>query len=106
MHEFAFENLDVYKLAVSVARWMRSTSWPPDAHHLRGEAIRAADSVVLNIAEGMCRGGKSGMNHFRIAKGSAGEAFAALHVADFAGCGERCAELRRIGAMVTRLRVR
>lgn len=105
MHEFHFEGLDVYKLAVTVARWMRTTHWPADAHHLRGEAIRAADSVVLNIAEGIARGGKSGMNHFRIAKGSAGEAFAALDVTDFPGCAERRAELRRIGAMVTRLRV-
>ncbi|MEZ4319430.1 MAG: four helix bundle protein [Myxococcota bacterium] len=106
MHEFSFEALDVYKLAVTVARWMRTTKWPTNASHLKDQAIRAADSVVLNISEGVSRGGKPGENHLRIAKGSAGEALAALDVADFPGCAERRAELRRIGAMVTRLRTR
>ncbi|MCB9670175.1 MAG: four helix bundle protein [Alphaproteobacteria bacterium] len=101
---FLFENLDVYKLAVHVSRWMRTTTWPPNASHLRDQAIRAADSVVLNIAEGLSRGGRPGTNHLRIALGSAGEAFAALDVADFPGCAEKRAELRRIGAMVSRLR--
>ncbi|MEZ4318506.1 MAG: four helix bundle protein [Myxococcota bacterium] len=104
MHEFDFEGLDVYRLAVTVARWMRTTRWPANASHLRDQAIRSADSVVLNIAEGMSRGGRPGTNHLRIAKGSAGEAFAALDVADFPGCADRRAELRRIGAMVTKLR--
>ncbi|MCA9568024.1 MAG: hypothetical protein KC656_09285, partial [Myxococcales bacterium] len=57
-----------------------------------------------NIAEGLSRGGRPGTNHLRIALGSAGEAFAALDVADFPGCAEKRAELRRIGAMVSRLR--
>ncbi|MCB9671710.1 MAG: four helix bundle protein, partial [Alphaproteobacteria bacterium] len=70
------------------------------------QAIRAADSVVLNIAEGMTRGGRPGANHLRIAMGSAGEAFAALDVVDFSGCDQRRADLRRIGAMLARLRVR
>ncbi|MEZ4322179.1 MAG: four helix bundle protein [Myxococcota bacterium] len=106
MHRFSFEPLDVYQLAVTVARWMRTTQWPANASHLRDQAIRSADSVVLNIAEGLTRGGKPGANHLRIALGSAGEAFAALDVADFPGCPERRAELRRIAAMVTRLRVK
>ncbi|MEZ4317950.1 MAG: four helix bundle protein [Myxococcota bacterium] len=105
MYEFTFEGLDVYKLAVGVARWMRTTHWPANASHLRDQAIRSADSVVLNIAEGMARGGKPGANHLRIASGSAGEAFAALDVADFEGCAERRSELRRVGAMLTKLRV-
>lgn len=106
MHEFTFETLDVYKLAVQVARWVRSTQWPANAGHLKDQAIRSADSVVLNLAEGLSRGGKPGANHLRIALGSAGETFAALDVADFPGCTERRAELRRIGAMIHKLRVR
>jgi four helix bundle protein len=104
-HEFHFERLDVYTLAVQVARWMRSTRWPTNARHLQDQAIRAADSVVLNLAEGLSRGGKPGQNHLRIAKGSAGEAYAALHVADFPECAERRRELRRIAAMLHKLRV-
>jgi four helix bundle protein len=104
MHEFTFETLAVYKLSVSVARWMRTARWPSNASHLKDQATRAADSIVLNIAEGMSRGGRPGANHLRIAKGSAGEALAALDVADFPGCAEQRAQLRRIGAMVHKLR--
>ena len=104
-HPFHFERLDVYKLSVTVARWMRTTRWPSNASHLKDQAIRAADSVVLNLAEGLSRGGKPGANHLRIAKGSAGEAYAALDVADFPGCAQRRAELQRIGAMLHKLRV-
>jgi len=68
-------------------------------------AHRARSPTTASIAEGMTRGGKPGANHLRIAKGSAGEALAALDVADFRGCEARRAELRRIGAMVSRLRV-
>ena len=68
-----------------------STDWPwgsPDGfprwQPLRGKAslkeqgCRAADSVVLNIAEGRARGGGAGENHFRIALGSAAEVCAVL----------------------------
>jgi four helix bundle protein len=106
MYDFHFERLDVYKLSVTVARWMRSTKWPANASHLKDQAIRSADSVVLNLAEGVARGGKPGANHLRIALGSAGEALAALDVADFPGCAERRNELRRIGAMLNKLRSR
>ncbi|MCB9671897.1 MAG: four helix bundle protein [Alphaproteobacteria bacterium] len=105
MSYFTFETLDVYRLAVQVARWMRTTRWPANASHLRDQAIRAADSVVLNLAEGLTRGGRAGVNHLRISKASAGEAYAALDVADFAGCAEKRAELQRIAAMISRLRV-
>jgi four helix bundle protein len=106
MYEYTFETLDVYKLAVEVARWVRTTKWPSNTSHLRDQAIRAADSVVLNLAEGLSRGGRPGANHLRIALGSAGETLAALDLADFRGCAERRDALRRIGAMINRLRVR
>jgi four helix bundle protein len=106
MAAFQFENLDVYRLAVSVARWMHATRWPPGMAHLKDQGTRAADSVVLNLAEGLSRGGKPGTNHLRIAIGSAGEALACLDIADFNGCEERREDLRRVGAMLNRLRAR
>jgi four helix bundle protein len=103
---FPFESLDVYRLSVSVARWMHATRWPAGMAHLKDQGTRAADSVVLNLAEGLARGGKPGANHLRIAIGSAGEALACLDIADFPGCHERREELRRVGAMLSRLRAR
>ncbi len=102
-HHFDFENLDVYQLAVRVARWARRVKWPSDAGKLRDECIRAADSVVLNTAEGRMRGGKSGRNHYRIALGSAGEATAVLDLVDLPEGAEHQQCLRRIGAMLARL---
>ena len=104
MHEFHFERLNAFRTALGVARWMRRTQWPSNCRHLQDQAQRAADSVVLNIAEGLARGGKPGANHLRIAKGSAGEALAALLLADFPGCEPRCQELRSVGAMLSKLR--
>jgi four helix bundle protein len=103
---YPFETLDVYRLSVSIARWMHATRWPPGMAHLKDQGTRAADSVVLNLAEGLSRGGKPGANHLRIARGSAGEALACLDIADFPGCAERREELRRVGAMLHRLRAR
>ena len=81
---FDFETMDVYRVALEVARHMRAREWPSPQNGLRDQGIRAADSVVLNIAEGLGRGGKAGKNHFRIARGSAGA-------------------VRRVGAMLTRM---
>jgi four helix bundle protein len=106
MHEFTFETLTVYQLARSVARWVRTAPWPRNAKHLEDQAVRAADSIVLNLAEGLSRGGRPGANHLRMAKGSAGEVFAALDLVDMPGADERRQELRRIAAMISRIRVR
>ena len=78
--EYAFdhENLDVYRLALEVARACPS----------------------LRIATGRSRGGDAGRNHYRIAAGSAAEACAAL---DLVGTPEGLAlqpKLRRVGAML------
>ncbi len=103
-YEFDFEKLDVYKLAIAVARWMRRVAWPPNTKHLQDQATRAADSVVLNLCEGLSRQGRAGRNHLRIARASAAEAFAALHILDFEEAEERRQDLRRISAMIYRLR--
>ena len=102
-HTFDYESLDMYRLAVRVARWMRSTTWPAGTAKLRDQGTRAADSVVLNIAEGRMRGGvRAGRNHYRIALGSAGEAAAVLDIIELPGGPEHHQLLRRIGAMLSK----
>jgi four helix bundle protein len=99
-YRFDHENLDVYQLALEVARACATLRIGPGRSHLRDQLVRAADSVVLNLAEGRARGGDAGRNHFRIATGSAAEACACL---DLLGTTEAAAlqpKLRRIGAML------
>ncbi len=105
-YDFGFETLDAYRVAVTAARWMRSTRWPTGSSHLQDQGTRAADSMVLNLAEGVSRGGRPGENHLRIARASAGEALAVLDLIDLPGGAEQQQRLRRVGAMLTRLRVR
>jgi len=99
-HRFDHENLDVYRLALEVARACIGLRIPTGRSHLSDQILRAADSTVLNIAEGRARGGDAGRNHYRIALGSAAEACAGL---DLVGSPEALAEqpkLRRVGAML------
>ena len=105
---FDFERLDVYRLAVTVNRAVATTHWPVGRSHLKDQAIRAADSMVLNIAEGAerGRGTKAAKSHraafgFRIAKGSAGEVFATLDILDLDT--DSRGKLQRIGSMLSRL---
>ena len=102
-YEFGFERTDVYRLAVQIARWMRAQRWDTGTAHLKDNAIRAADSTVLNTAEGLTRPGKAGRNLLRIAQASAGEALAVLDVVELPGRQDQQQRLRRIGAMLQRL---
>ncbi len=99
-YRFDHENLDVYKLALEVATGCASLRVPAGRAHLRDQLQRAADSVVLNIAEGRARGGDAGRNHFRIASGSAAEACAALDLIGSAEAAVEQPKLRRVGAML------
>jgi four helix bundle protein len=101
---FRFERLDVYRLSLAVARWMRKVKWPTVMAPLKDQGIRAADSMVLNIAVGSARGGKAGQNHYRIAQGSAGEALAVLDISALTNCSEQQQRLRRVAAMLQRMR--
>lgn len=96
-YNFGFEGLDACRLAREIARELRKLDLPP---HLRDQGHRAADSIVLNIAEGHGRGMKTraGKNHFRIARGSAGEAFAILDLLDKRP--ELQDKLRRLGVIL------
>ena len=53
--EFMHEGLDCYKVAVQLSRWAASQVFPAHRKHLRDQLVRAADSIVLNIAEGAGR---------------------------------------------------
>ena len=100
---FPHESLDCYRLSVGVARWIATTRFPARNADLADQALRAAQSVVLNIAEGAARHGPTAKNSFRIALGSAAETCAALDLVALPGVEERQAELRRVGAMLRRL---
>ena len=98
------ERLDVYRLAVEVARWVGGAQFPTNMRALEDQALRASQSIVLNIAEGASRRGQAGRNHFRIALGSVAETCAVLDLIALAGATEQQAKLRRIGSMLYRLR--
>ena len=105
-HAFAHETLDCYRLAVSVAHWFARTPFPRGRGELRKQGQDAADSVVLNIAEGAGRreAQAAGKNHHQIALGSAAEACAVLDlVHTLPGAAEQQRALRRIGAMLAKL---
>ena len=82
---------------------MANTDFPRGFASLKDQALRAAQSVVMNIAEGRGRGGDAGRNHYRIALGSAAETCAALDLLGSAAGAEQQQKLRRVGAMLRRL---
>ncbi len=98
---FDHEQLLAYQLARDVARWVfHDARFPPGSSSLREQAVRAAQSVALNIAEGRRQAGNARLNHYRIAAGSAAETCAALDLVVVPGAPERQQILRRIGSML------
>jgi four helix bundle protein len=102
-HRFDHEKLDVYRLALEVARWFPTVTVPRGRASLKEQGCRAADSVVLNIAEGRARSARAGKNHFRIALGSAAEMSAVLDLVQSRDALYFQQRLRRIGAMLSRM---
>ena len=103
---FDHERLDCYQLAIGVARWFARTPFPRGRAELRRQGQDAADSVVLNIAEGAGRrrANNAGKNHHQIALGSAAETCAVLDLAgNLPGAAAQQTNLRRIGAMLARM---
>jgi len=100
---FDFENMDVYRLALEVACWIRTVEWPDGTGKTRDQGVRAAESVVLNFAEGWMRRGKAGKNQLRIAYASAGEVVAVLDIVPLAGGPEMQNKTRRVGAILRKL---
>jgi len=98
---FRHENLVAYELAVSVARWVRyDARFPRQEPHLKDQAQRAADSVVLNLAEGCNREGRDRLYHFRVAQGSAAECGAVFDLLDLPDAKAQQSTLRRIAALI------
>jgi four helix bundle protein len=100
---FPVERLDVFRAAVDVAQGVRRLALPPRDRSLYDQLIRAADSCLLNLAEGSTAPKFSAVrrNHYRIALGSACEACAALYVVDSDEARRLQHLLGRIGAMLT-----
>jgi four helix bundle protein len=103
--EYAFdhENLDSYQVALAVALWVSAAKFPGGCSDLRDQGVRAARSMVLNIAEGRSRGGDAGRNHYRIALGSAAETCAVLDLVALPEGRAQQDKLRRVGAMLARM---
>ncbi len=95
--------LDAYRVALEVARWMVRQSFPRGLADLKNQGVRAAASVVLNIAEGSRRRGKARANHYEIARGSAAEALAVLMIVEVPGSDEAADKLRRVDRMLQRM---
>ena len=100
---FRHEKMDCYRLALEVALWARSQEFQRGDAELKNQMTRASSSVVLNIAEGRSRSGKAGLNHYRIAYGSAAETCAALDLLDLPRKAEMQHKLRRVGMMLSRM---
>ncbi len=101
---FAHETLDAYRVALEVARWVRSARWARGDAHLKDQARRAADSVVLNLAEGASHEKGNRGKHFGVAKASAAEVAACLELAQIQGWEGQVVKLRRVKRMMRNLR--
>ena len=95
---FGHEKLTVYSVALGVARWAQEVG---ARRSLKDQLVRAADSVVLNIAEAAgLPPGDARRHHFRIAIGSAAEVDAVIDLIGAVGPAE---DIRRVGAMLAKL---
>jgi len=103
-HQLSHETLDVYRLAVQVARWVRAARFPVGDADLRDQARRAAQSMVLNLAEGCHSLGGNRGKHFRVARGSAAEVCAVLDLVDLPDGDVQQEAIRRVVAMLSRLK--
>ena len=93
---FGHEKLEVYQAALSVARWAMKASC---GSSLKDQLVRAAQSVVLNVAEGAALpGGDAQKRHFKIALGSAAEVAAAMDMCG--GPADVVHTNRRVGQML------
>jgi four helix bundle protein len=102
------EGLDAYRVAVEFYRLLRESTRGRRGHII-DQSYRAAESVVLNIAEAYPIPGADRARRFRIAAGEAAECHAGLDLMEIRGDlrAPALAELRslldRIRAMLWRL---
>ena len=84
-----------------MSRWAAHQVFASHRRHLRDQLVRAADSVVLNLAEATALGpGDARRAQLRVALGSAAEVAAILDISDLPGAAERRSEVRRVGSML------
>ena len=69
-----------HALAIKLARRVATARWPSNYAGLSRQASRAANSVVLNLAEASWKSGKAARLSYRIALGELGEAAAAMQL--------------------------
>ena len=83
---FRFEGLDIFHLAVEFSVGVHDSikKFPPEERFdLTSQSRRAANSIVLNIAEGSGRGTKKDFSHFLdVALGSTFETVACFFIAE------------------------
>jgi four helix bundle protein len=99
------EKLDCYRVAIE-AQALAMRLLAPEHRVLRDQIERASLSVVLNISEGAGRRSrKDKRRHYAIARGSAMEAAAAVHVIVSRGIGdaEACTKVRALYVRVVQM---
>ena len=97
---FPHEKLDCYQVAEEVANWVADATFRRGDADLRNQAVRAARSVVLNIAEGSGKTGAARRHNYTLALGEAGEACSAIGMARLDGADAQQEKLRRVGLML------
>ncbi len=105
---FWHERLDVYRVGLQFVAWVEDVDrpWFRGSPDRLKQLQRAADSIVLNIAEGSSQTSmRARANFYRIAFGSAGESHAILEILAHRRrpVGEGLQLLARIGAMLSRM---
>ncbi len=69
-----------HELAIKLAQKVARARWPQQFANLRNQAVRAANAVVLNLAEAEWKSGKAAHASYRIALGELGEVAAAMQL--------------------------
>ena len=100
IHGCKHESLRCYRSLVEVARWFRCLQVHRRDAHLLDQGRRAAQSAVLNLAEGCYRVGKDRIYHLRVAQGSAAETVAVLDLLPVSKAEEHQRRLRDAVAMM------
>jgi four helix bundle protein len=83
---------------------VRDAKFPRGDSDLKDQARRASRGAGLNLAEGVYREGEARLYHFRGAASSASEWCSALDFVVLPGVDKQQAKLRRVVAMIGKLR--
>ena len=79
MRKLPHETIE-HEMAIKLARKVATSRWPPSYAGLARQASRAANSVVLNLAEARWKSGASARASIRIALGELGEVASAMQL--------------------------